>query len=95
VQELFLVEPGSWSPYGGLNAILKLLLLFLLPLLLFELALILKNCERVFILFSILTARGPAMIRNDIGKSKGVLVRNPTKLDKKLIEIFDSRATLI
>jgi hypothetical protein len=35
------------------------------------------------------------MIRNDIGKSEGVLIRNPTKLDKKLVEIFDSRAALI
>jgi hypothetical protein len=95
VQELFLVEPGSWSPYSGLNTILELLLLFLLPLLLFDLALILEYCEGVFVLFSILSARGPAMIRNDIGKSKSVLVWNSTKLDKKLIEIFDSRATLI
>jgi hypothetical protein len=35
------------------------------------------------------------MIRNDIGESEGVLVWDPTKLDKKLIEIFDSRATFI
>ena len=73
-----------------MNTILELLLLFLLPLLLFELALILEYCERLFVLFRILTTRGPAMIRYDIGKSEGVLVGNPTKLDKKLIEIFDS-----
>jgi hypothetical protein len=52
-------------------------------------------CERVFVLLSILAAWGASMIRNDIGKSEGVLIRNPTKLDKKLVEIFDSRAALI
>ena len=94
-KELFLVQPSSWSPNGRLNTVLELLLLFLFPLLVFELSLILKYCERVFILLSILAAWGTAMIRNHIGKSEGVLIRNPTKLDKKLVEIFDSRAALI
>jgi hypothetical protein len=64
-------------------------------LLLFELALILEYCERVFVFLSILATWGTAMIRNYIGKSEGVLIRNPTKLYKKLVEIFYSRAALI